>query len=205
MARKMARSHKTAAQSNECLDKLNQTLRIERDTSVSRPVLRRPHHERIAQEESTHQKMSRQSKDERAAIQRALQQNEKRRAKARERMALRRARIKALPPDEQIEYQEKARQARAKWRAENRRYLQIASWDYRNRKFIEMQEAHGGGDRTRYEEYISKSTIRGLKKNRAERRQERLEAGRPEQVTEPAADDSDLPDSSEIFTSDESA
>ncbi|KAJ7680862.1 hypothetical protein DFH06DRAFT_1120449 [Mycena polygramma] len=204
----MPRSHQAAAQSNEQLDKLNNALRIQSGAATTRPLLRRPYQEQVAAEESVHQKMSKRTKDERAAIAKAAQQNQVRRAKARERMALRRAQIKALPPEEQLQYQEKARRARAKWREENRRYLRIASWDYRNRKFIEMHEAHGGeglGERTRYEQYITKSSIRHFKKLRAERAKQRAENEplRREPQSESEMDD-DLPDSSEIATSDDS-
>ncbi|KAJ6503461.1 hypothetical protein C8R47DRAFT_1067482 [Mycena vitilis] len=176
---------------NGSLRKLSAVQRL-RDGPVTRPTLRRPHQEQLATEETVKHKMSRYTRDERAAIAKAKEQNDLRRAKARERMALRRARIKALPEEEQREYQEKARQARAK----NRRYLQIASWDYRNRKFTELREAYAGStERTRYEEYVTKSSIRRAKKSRAERaEQKRLEAAQNET--------DDLPDSSEISTSD---
>ncbi|KAJ7664810.1 hypothetical protein B0H17DRAFT_1143570 [Mycena rosella] len=75
----------------------------------------------------------------------------------------RRAKIKALPVDEQEEYHNRAHESRAKYREMNRRYLQIASWDYRNRKYIEMHELHG---HIRYDNYIRKSSLRTLRKKK---------------------------------------
>ncbi|KAJ7017507.1 hypothetical protein C8F04DRAFT_1200388 [Mycena alexandri] len=98
-----------------------------------------------------------------------------------------------LPPDEQVEYQNKAREARAKYCEQNRRYLAIASWGYRKRKYIDMEEAVTG--RTPYDEYILKSTVRHHKKTRKARREEQES---PRLAAEP---ESNLPDSSELSSS----
>ncbi|KAJ7896574.1 hypothetical protein B0H13DRAFT_1885079 [Mycena leptocephala] len=120
------------------------------------------------------------------------QKAEARRAKARERMAIRRAKIKSLPLEEQEEYQNKAREARAKYRETHRQYLRIASWGNRNRKYLHLE-----GD-TRYDKYIVKSRVRELKKQRRKRQ----EAQAREARARAANDESDVPGSSEISTSD---
>ncbi|KAJ7036228.1 hypothetical protein C8F04DRAFT_1181508 [Mycena alexandri] len=191
----MSRSRQVRAEDNKELDTFNLHRGMSPELSAARPVLRRTHSELLIAESSNQQKMlmATLSKKERAAIQKANTQADLRRAKARERMARRRARIKALPLDEQLEYQDKARRARAKYREENRRYLAVASWGYRKRKYTEMEEAVA--QRTPYEDYLLKSTIRQRKKERKVNTEERRHRLAAEQ-------DSDLPDSSEIPTSD---
>ncbi|KAJ7840772.1 hypothetical protein B0H13DRAFT_2366055 [Mycena leptocephala] len=178
----MPRSRKDVSLTNHTLDQFNCANRgLGGDPSIStaRPV------------------MSKLSKKERAAIDKATQQAEIRRAKARQRMAIRRAKIKALPTEEQQEYQDKAQQARAKWREGNRRYLAIASWAYRNRKYVEMCETYG--DWTRYDDYLLHSNLRKFRHIGAERALQRQQAAEAE--ADPG-EESDLPDSSEIATSD---
>ncbi|KAJ7038546.1 hypothetical protein C8F04DRAFT_1179564 [Mycena alexandri] len=182
----MSRPRQARAADNKVLDSFNLQRGMSPELSAARPVLRRTHLELLAAESSTQQKMAMAtlSKKERAAVQTANAKAEIRRAKARERMAKRRAHIKVLPPDEQAEFQDKARRARAKYREENRRYLAIASWGYRKRKYIDLAEAVA--DRTPYDEYLLKLTIRHHKKVRTARSR---------------AAESDLPDSSEMSSS----
>ncbi|KAJ7653362.1 hypothetical protein DFH06DRAFT_1134106 [Mycena polygramma] len=198
----MRRSRPELSASNAKLDQLNFARRgLGGDPSITtqRPVMRRPHQEQVAEEESLQQKMANISKKQRNILQEKAEKAEIRRAKARERMAIRRAKIKALPPDEQYEYQNRARLSRAKWREENRRYLAVASWGYRHRKYVDLYEKLSGADRTLYDQYLTTSTNRRVKKLRAQRMAER----RAQPPVDAGADEgSDLPDSSEISTSD---
>ncbi|KAJ7843685.1 hypothetical protein B0H13DRAFT_1909277 [Mycena leptocephala] len=196
----MPHSREAISKANDALDQLNfanRGLGGDPNITTARPVMRRVHREQLEDEVSVQQKMSKLSKTERAAVDKAAERAEIRRAKARERMAIWRAKIKALPVEEQVEYQHKAQQARAKWREGNRRYLAIASWGYRNRKYIEMHAAHG--DRTRYDDYLLKSDLRKYRRIRSERAQQCQEAAKTE--ADPG-ELSDLPDSSDIPTSD---
>ncbi|KAJ7601471.1 hypothetical protein DFH06DRAFT_1151641 [Mycena polygramma] len=206
----MRRTRPEVSASNAKLDELNFARRgLGGDPTITtqRPVMRRTHQELVAEEESAQQKMANVSKRQRAAtLKDKAEKAEIRRAKARERMAIsfqwdfsRRAKIKALPPDEQHEYQNRARLSRAKWREENRRYLAVASWGYRHRKYVDLYEKLSGTDRTLYDQYLTTSTNRRAKKMRAQRIAER----RSQPSADAGADvGSDLPDSSEISTSD---
>ncbi|KAJ7179735.1 hypothetical protein C8R46DRAFT_1212275 [Mycena filopes] len=156
------------------------------------PVLRQALREMIVEELSTKEKMTRVSRTERLRLAHAAEQLEVRRAKARERMAIRRAKIKALPSDEQAEYHEKARESRAKYREQNRRYLAVASWGYRNRKYVEFEVLCS--EESRYKQYIVKSSRRADEKEQRARQQEAR--------TRAAAEVSDLPDSSEVPSTD---
>ncbi|KAJ6493715.1 hypothetical protein C8R47DRAFT_1070214 [Mycena vitilis] len=199
----MRRSRAEAAAANAKLDQLNFAHRgLGGDPSITtqRPVMRRIHQEQLTQDELTRQKMAKATRTQRATAEQKAQQAELRRAKARERMAIRRAKIKALPPEEQDEYRTRARASRAKWREENRRYLAISSWGYRHRKYVDLYEKFSGTDRTLYDRYLTTSTTRRLKKDRAQRIAERSQ--HPVPVDAGADEGSDLPDSSEIPTSD---
>ncbi|KAJ7704198.1 hypothetical protein B0H16DRAFT_1482687 [Mycena metata] len=199
----MSRSRQVRAEENKELDTFNFHRGMSPELSAARPVLRRTHAQLLSAEASTRQKMimydilpvpqATLSKKERITIQAASAKADLRRAKARERMAKRRASIKALPPDEQDEYKKKARDARTKYREQNRRYLATASWGYRKRQCIEIEEAEDG--RPAYDAYLLKSTTRHYKKARKVQREEQ------ERRRLAAQSESDLPDSSELSTS----
>ncbi|KAJ7678330.1 hypothetical protein DFH06DRAFT_1121819 [Mycena polygramma] len=208
----MRRSRPELSASNAKLDQLNFARRgLGGDPSITtqRPVMRRPHQEQVAEEESLQQKMANISKKQRNILQEKAEKAEIRRAKARERMAIRRAKIKALPPTNSTNIK-----IVQDYRALNGGKKTAGIWPLRrgatdigsllqtctpSPKIVDLYEKLSGADRTLYDQYLTTSTNRRVKKLRAQRMAER----RAQPPVDAGADEgSDLPDSSEISTSD---
>ncbi|KAJ7277033.1 hypothetical protein C8J57DRAFT_1223731 [Mycena rebaudengoi] len=116
-----------------------------------------------------------------------------RRAKARQRMAIRRAKIRELPPEEQLEFRDRARKAQAKYRERHRRDLQLDALCYRNQKFL---DTYGSAN---YPAHVQKCSER----RRQKLARQRAAVAATTIVTRKACPDDDLPDSSEVPTSDD--
>ncbi|KAJ7909218.1 hypothetical protein B0H13DRAFT_2330650 [Mycena leptocephala] len=195
----MPHSREAISKANDALDQLNfanRGLGGDPNITTARPVMRRVHREQLEDEVSVQQKMSKLSKTERAAVDKAAERAEIRRAKARERMAIGAPKSKRFPWRNRWNTSTKHNSARQV----ARRQPSLSGDSILGLSKPEIYEMHAAhGDRTRYDDYLLKSDLRKYRRIRSERAQQRQEAAKTE--ADPG-ELSDLPDSSDIPTSD---